>query len=379
VCLVAEGASWGGIETHLVQVAEGRGECSSPVEIRALLLASGRLADRLRAAGIDARCASSAGLTAELTWLRQQIRDHEPDCVHAHGLRPEVMTAFARPQSRFVVTSHSLPGNRPWRSPGRTQRSALALWLTRRFGADAIVAVTEDIRTRLIESGIPAGRVAVVRNGVPTPDRHEFEARTAVRRSIGLTNSDVVVGVVGRLDPIKRYDRFLRAVSAAIAIGPPFEVILVGEGPSRGDLEALARRLEIASRVHFLGFRSDATTVMTALDIGVFSSDHEGLPFAALELLARGVPLVAHGVGGLKEVIRHGETGLLVEAGSEQALADGIARLASDATVRSALGRAAAEWAHVHLSRATMMRELEQVWRGGRPSSEGRPAQRPTG
>ncbi len=158
----------------------------------------------------------------------------------------------------------------------------------------------------------------------------------------GNRTDDVVIGSVGRLSKEKGLDDLLRAAAQLIEQGAPVRVVLVGDGPERARLVALARRLGIDRRVDVRGEvpHEQVPVVLNELDVFVMPSRAEGFGVAALEAAAMELPVVASRVHGIPDVVADGGTGLLVPPGDVGALAEAIGRLVSDAGLRTAMGRA---------------------------------------
>lgn len=365
VAHIVEGAIWGGIEAHLENLVTAIDWTQHQVELKVFLLYDGLLEERLRGrVSIDR--ARIPHRRSTIFWLRRSLATFRPDVVHAHGFTPEACAALLRGTGAgwpLVVTVHSDPGASPWRAPGRSVAASLGLWAVRRLAASRLIAVSLDVQERLVALGFSARRIVRIPNGVPAPGANEAEAARALRREFGVPSGAVVVGMVGRLEPIKGHVRFLKALAQLAEVGPAIEAWIVGEGPLRQALEQEAARLGVAPRVRFLGFRNDVGTVMAALDLGVFASDHEGIPFAALELMARKVPIVSFAVGGLPEIVRDGESGALVAPYEEAALAQAIAALATDADERRRRGLVAAADVRSRFSLAAMATDTLAVWR----------------
>jgi glycosyltransferase involved in cell wall biosynthesis len=184
-------------------------------------------------------------------------------------------------------------------------------------------------------------RVVILQDGVRAPVRRAEPG--SVRRELGIPADAVVVGSVARLASQKRFDRLLRALAA---IPQPVHCVIAGEGRQRERLEALARELEMADRLHLLGFRDDVGDVLDALDLFVVSSDREGLANAMLEAMAFGLPVVSTDVSGAREALEPdaGEPrpGIVVPV-EEDALRDALAGLVRDGDARRAMGAAARE------------------------------------
>lgn len=208
-------------------------------------------------------------------------------------------------------------------------------WFMSRFCTDMVVSVSEADRRYAVERGVvPEDKILTIRNGidldVPGPDR------SSARRSLGLDAAAPVLGFVGRLSRQKAPWDFLKAAALVAEEFPKAQLLLVGDGPLRGESERLASELGICGKVRFLGFRDDVATVMAALDIFVLSSLWEGLPFTVLEAMRAAIPVVATSVNGVPEVVLDGKTGWIVPPERHDLLASGILALLRDpATARS--------------------------------------------
>jgi glycosyltransferase involved in cell wall biosynthesis len=163
------------------------------------------------------------------------------------------------------------------------------------------------------------------------------------------------VGTVGRLVPEKNYPLLLRAVAAI----PDAELVFVGDGPLRGELEC-----EAGPQVQFLGQRADIAELLAGFDVFVLSSSTEGMSIALLEAMAAACPIVVTAVGGNTELIEHEVTGLIVPPDDTAALSKAIERLLTDRALADNLGTAAREVVHQRYSVAVMTQRYEELWRG---------------
>jgi glycosyltransferase involved in cell wall biosynthesis len=184
--------------------------------------------------------------------------------------------------------------------------------------------------------GLPGGRMTVIPN--PAPGVGTLPPRDVVRAELGLNGA--TLGFAGRLMAAKALEVGL----SALARVPGVALLVVGDGPDRGRLERLTGELGLAGRVRFLGARSrdEVLRVLYAADAAVLPSRWENFPHLVVEALAVGTPVIASAVGGVPELVREGENGLLVPAGDVEALAGAIERLVGDAALRDRLARAAA-------------------------------------
>jgi glycosyltransferase involved in cell wall biosynthesis len=160
------------------------------------------------------------------------------------------------------------------------------------------------------------------------------------KRRLGLPGDCPTVGTAGRLEPVKRLDLFLRMAAQISKSEPRCRFVIAGTGGREADLRSLAGSLGIADKVLFLGYRSDVWDVMRAMDMFVFSSDHEGLPMVLLEGLALGVPVVARAVGGIREVLEDGDSGILVQSSEPSQLAQACIALLAEPQRRQDLAAA---------------------------------------
>jgi glycosyltransferase involved in cell wall biosynthesis len=220
------------------------------------------------------------------------------------------------------------------------------------------IAVSDFIARRLQESGCPPELITVHRIGV---DTEWFTPPPAP-----ITTPRVIF--VGRLVPKKGLAHLLRAFPAVQRRVPDAELIVVGDGPLRGELEALARELAVPAM--FAGVRTPAeirehmrsAALLAAPSIVTASGDAEGLPITIMEAVACGLPVVASPSGGSGEGVRDGETGSIVPPGDEPALADALARLLGDAPLRQRMGTSARAFAEEAFSLARQTERLEQIY-----------------
>ncbi len=207
-----------------------------------------------------------------------------------------------------------------------------------KFGTQ-VLAVSEAIKQDLVHAGLSPGRVQVVVNAVgPATDRDMTHAnREAGRKSHGICSTDFVLGYVGRLSAEKGLKYLLTACAELVTSGVPLRALIIGEGPQRNELGQLSRQLGLADRVVFVGFQEDVVQWLSCMDVFVLPSLNEGTPMALLEAMAHGVPAVASAVGGVPQVIKHGETGILVSPGRAEEISKATLALFGDPAARQKL------------------------------------------
>lgn len=216
--------------------------------------------------------------------------------------------------------------------------------------ASKIIVPSQYLARWVAHWGVPEERIVVIYNAV--------ESVNGIKPLSIPLKTPVKVGTVGRLVPWKRIDQL---VEALIQI-PDMGLVVVGDGPERERLEALAERLGVSDRVHFAGSRSKAETLglMSACNFFVLNSTYEGLPHVVLEVMALGLPVVATAVGGTLEVIKDGETGILVSPEGD-GLIRALRRLVDDPEGLKGMAHAGRDWIEQQFSMKKIVQETEGV------------------
>lgn len=196
--------------------------------------------------------------------------------------------------------------------------------------AHTVVANSSAARAQLEVEGVPRHRLRLIPNGLDLARFTPQPPPTAIRRVVTVAN----------LRAEKGHDTILAAVPAILARHPDATFTFAGDGPRRDALETLARALGVSERVRFLGECHDVAPVLAASDLFVLPSRSEAFPNAVIEAMAAGVPVVVSNVGGIPEVVRHGENGLLVPPDDHEALADAVLGLIDRPDHAAALGAA---------------------------------------
>jgi glycosyltransferase involved in cell wall biosynthesis len=238
--------------------------------------------------------------------------------------------------------------------------------LAYRFVARAafrMVAVSRDIGRDLVERvGVRPEGLVTIYNGVDAASvRRPGEGRR-LRRDLGIAETAPVVGAIGNLLPVKGHVYLIQAAARLAREWPDLTVLLCGRPVLRADLEAEAARLGVAGRIRFLGFRDDVGALLDALDVFVLPSLSEGLSLALVEAMAAGTPVAATAVGGNPELIRDGETGLLVPPRDPDALAAAIGRLLADRPLAGRLAAAARAAVGTTFAAETMVSRYEALY-----------------
>jgi glycosyltransferase involved in cell wall biosynthesis len=277
--------------------------------------------------------------------LRSLIKKLRPHVIHTHTAKAGAVgraAAMVSGRDRPKVVVHTFHGHvlRGYFDPAVTEVfRQLERGLAR--VTDALVAVSPQVRDDLVRLGVaPANRIAVIRLGLDLERRTAAspDARRRLREQLGIPEDRFVVGWLGRMTEIKRTDDLIRSLASLRARGADVDLLLVGDGPLRPALTALAEQLGVLDHTHFAGYRSDVGEIYAAVDAFALTSANEGTPATIIEAQAAGLPVVATDVGGVADIVRDGESGILTAAGDVEAIADGIARFLEDPALRRSAG-----------------------------------------
>ncbi len=346
VLLAITKSNWGGAQRYVFDLAT-----HIPKEEFDVVVAhggNGVMAKKLRESGI--RTIEIPGLgrdinafadLSSLKSLLRTIRLEKPDVLHLNSSKVGLLGALAgriTGTPRIIFTAHGWPFNEDRSLLERIFFRALAL-LTAAL-SHRTIAVSEAVASSL-------GRnIAVIRNGVEVDTyMNRAEARTSLVPQHAA--DDFWFGTIAELHPIKGLSYAIDAFQKHAALYPTARYIIIGDGEERERLEEQIQRLGFASRIHLAGFHEDASKYLKAFDVFVLPSLSEALSFSILEAGAAQVPVIATNVGGISEIIVHGETGILVQARDSRALAEEFDRIQSDSPRRESL----ASTLHTHVMR----------------------------
>ncbi|HKX33637.1 MAG TPA: glycosyltransferase [Blastocatellia bacterium] len=297
----------------------------------------------------------------QLYRLLDLLKRERIEILHAHDFYSGILGVAAARLSKIRVIS----AQRHLRLSERRVHEWGSRFITK--FAHRVLVNSEAIRDYILsQSQRDPGKIVVIKNGLKGAAdcralRAEQRATLIKDLKLPADMSDErvrIVGSVARLQPVKGHKYLLEAVQRIMKTEPRVRLVLVGDGELRGELLQQASQLGIGDRVHLLGDRQDASQIAAAFDVAVLASLHEGLPNAVMEAMAAGVPVVASAVGGIKELIRDGETGLLVPPSDAGALAD---RLNYVLTHREQCIEMGMRGRHYILDRFSMERMVQSV------------------
>jgi L-malate glycosyltransferase len=328
--------TWRGGESQVYNLMRGLRGLGHDVEL--LGMPGGELPARCRAAGLtvtEMEMRSDADVVAGWRAARH-LRRHPCDIVHAQTARAHSVALMARLMGgggRLVVSR---------RIDFPVRRDPANRFKYRSRLVDRYIAVAGVIRDVLLAGGVAASRIQVIHSSIELSRFGSVgDHRAAVRGELGLPPGAPVVAQVAALAWHKGQKDLLAAMPLLRARHPQARLVFVGAGDEEEPLRAQARALGIEAQVVFTGARQDIPRLLTAFNVFCMPSYLEGLCNAVLEAFAMRVPVVASTAGGLPEIVRHEETGLLVPPHDPPALAAALGRLLEEPALASRLAEAA--------------------------------------
>jgi glycosyltransferase involved in cell wall biosynthesis/GT2 family glycosyltransferase len=355
VAFVSSHARAGGSEAYLSRLLVG---LPTRVVGDVIALEQGPLVEELVGAGRTVRVIPTGGSIRSIVRrslsLRKTLRSVDADVVHANGVKAGLMCALARTKIPFVWVKHDFS------SDGLLTRFVAAR-------ARAIVGVSSAVLGSLTEEQRRSAHVVYTGIGPEVVDREGSRAKLS--DELGADEGDLMIGIVGRMHPVKGHEDFIAAARMVASETDRVRFVFVGgDDPSFPDHAAEVRRAAeaLGTKTHFLGHRSDVADVIAGLDIGVMTSHRDGasnveaLPLTALEMMAAGTPVVAYASGGIPELLR--DCGVVVPTGDSGALAASLVRLIEDPDERRRLAECGRTRTHRYFTIEKMVEQMLEVY-----------------
>jgi glycosyltransferase involved in cell wall biosynthesis len=294
------------------------------------------------------------------------FRRQRPMIVHTHTSKAGLLGRVAARLTGVPIIVHTFHGLVLKSHYGALKTNgvrAAERWLAR-FSDRLITVSNEDKKTLLAYRVAPAHIIEVIPLGLELDQFINSRKRRGVlHRELGLDATSRLIGIVGRIAPIKNHRLFFDAMVRVLKKHTTAHVIVAGDGELRHEMEDHVREMSIANRVSFLGWRQDLPQVYADLDVLVISSNNEGTPVSAIEAMAAGRAVVATRVGGLPDVISDGETGYLVAPGNVEQLASAVERALEDCETTDRLRCNARESVKDKFTVARLTADIDSLYR----------------
>jgi len=340
-----------GVATHIFNLAHGLRES---VDVVLALLYEGKVAEEAQAREIrtvvfNRRFPGDPHLILKLARF---IKRERIDIIHTHTLNGNLYGRFAAFFSKLrffsgckiVTTVHTYMKeviSDQYKYKLMQKAVLLQNALTSKY-VDKFIATSNGIKGSLLKDRISGEKISVIYNGIDLKPFNRLDDNTRIdiiRNNLGIKRDEQVIGTIGRLVPLKGHRSLLFAARELSKKFHNIKLVIVGDGPLSSDLKHLAMELKVDGLVVFTGFRSDILDVLRLIDIFILPSLFESCPYALLEAMAMGKPVVARLVGSLPEIIEHKKTGILAGSKDDRELIDAIAYLLDNPHLASEIGK----------------------------------------
>lgn len=299
--------------------------------------------------------------------LFRMMRRERPDIVHTHMAKAGALGRLAATFSGVPVKVHTFHGHvfDGYFGP-LTTRCFLTIerFLAKR--SNCLIAVSDHVRQEIcqrfhIDS---LDRVRIVPLGLDLePFLRLNGGNGRLRKELGVSPQTRLVGIVGRLAPIKNHSFFLEIAEVLIKRHGDLHFVIVGGGEQEDALKRLVREKALSRRVTFLGWRRDLTDIYSDLDLAVLTSCNEGTPVSLIEAMAAGKPVVATRVGGVPDVVQEGVTGYTVASGDLSAFVEKVERLLDRPDLRQAMGKEGRQWVKERFSKERLLQRMRALYK----------------
>jgi len=294
--------------------------------------------------------------------ILHELRKGAFSVIHTHGSKGGFigrMAARTLPGVAVIHTGHTFPVQ--W---ARGASGAFYLALERKAcrRTHRVIALTGAQKELLVRMRVcPEEKIAVVANATELPPMPGPDDRRRAREALGIPPEEPVIGMVGRIVPQKAPDAFVGAARLVARARPDAHFVWIGDGPLRADLEHGLRRMDVPpANVHVAGEYDDPRWLYPAFDVFLFTTRWEGMPYAVLEAMAAGLPVVSMRVPGMDELVQHGRTGMLVS--NDALLGMCVVELLKHRTKLSQFGAAARSLIEERFPIAQFVKRLEELY-----------------
>lgn len=264
--------------------------------------------------------------------LRQLIRKHKIDLVHAHDDKTLLygwLLKLMDPDLQIMYTCHSHANYtrndfESWiGNLNFLIRNKIRIFLMKKY-SKPILTISEDTKNRLIKNTIKKDDIKVLPNGIDCDHWKNERGRPVLRKEFSIKPDEFLIGTVARIAYDKDLPTFFEVAKAVVGQMPNVKFVIVGDGygSELEDARTMVNEMKLDSKIIFTGHRNDLLDVYASFDLFLMTSLSEGMPNTVLEAMAMGVPVISTNVGGLSELVKHGKTGFLSEVGDYKCLSE---------------------------------------------------------
>lgn len=257
--------------------------------------------------------------------IRRLLKELKPDIVHTHASLSSRISARLYGNCKIIYTRHcAYP-------PSAFMKSIfgkLVGHIISKMLSDGVIAISEAVKENLTDTGVPEELITVMMNGVEQLKKLSEEQKTEVRSEYNIKEGEKTVGIIGRIEPVKGHEYFMRAAKICRDKGMSIKFIIAGSGGIETDIKKMAVDLGIAENVIFTGFLKDVAPIVNILDIFVNASyGTEASSLSMLEAMSLGTPVIATDFGGNPYQVENNVTGIIIPVKDPSAMAAAISEI----------------------------------------------------
>ena len=276
--------------------------------------------------------------------------------VHCHTMRDHVLGSLAASYLGTIPVIRTQHIHYP-ENPSLMAQLAYKKWTNK------IICNSEFIRKNLINAGIDESLLVMIHNGINLDRMKISENPKPFRGEIGFTSGEIIIGCIGSLFSTKGQEYLVKALPEILKNNPQCRLVIVGDGPERGNLESLVEELNIGKDVVFTGKRKDIPHILASLDLMVVPSIwDEPFGLVSLEAMMMRVPLVVTSVGGIPEVVENNVTGMTVKPGDYKAISQAVVKILDDRDLTGEIVKNAEKRVHEYFNALRMASEVKTVY-----------------
>lgn len=287
--------------------------------------------------------------------FQRLFKDEKPQIVHTHASLSARAAAKLAGVKAIIHTKHCLD------SPKTGIKKAVSAGINKQLSS-RIIAVSEAVEQNLIDAGMPKKMIKVIYGGVDAIEKLPPEQIHDIKSSYGIDDKDLVFGVAARLAEVKGHKYLIEAAEEVLKKHSGIRFVIAGTGPMEAQLKQMVEDKGLKQSFVFTGFIRDIGRLYNIFDVNMICSVSEALCLGLIEGMSIGKPMIGTKVGGVPEVIQHGETGLLVQPRNPKELAEAILKLADNAELRKAMGTKAAAIMQEKFSASFMAKEILKLY-----------------
>ncbi|MCL4467730.1 MAG: glycosyltransferase family 4 protein [Deltaproteobacteria bacterium] len=352
ILLATSSTGWSGGQHQVYLLAKGLRDRGHAVSV--VTSYNSELGRRLASEGFDVRYFRMNKEADIFTMLKigRFLREGRFDIINVHRPTAHTIVMIANmlsARARFFVTRRV-----PYGIPSRISAEIKYAWFV-----DRVIAISQDVKQSLIETGVRAGNIEVIPDAI---DSAYFNPRD-IAPAPELANRKPVVGTVGNANKQKGHYHFLSAIPAILKKYPDALFVDVGVNDNDRELVEHADNLGIRNKIIFAGFQQDVRPYLKAMDVFVFPSLVEGLGTSLLEAMAMQKPVVVSRTGGMVDIIAHGKNGVFVRPGSPEDIADAVCGLLDNVPHALELGRQARNSVEEGFSVEVVTQKTEELFK----------------